>query len=187
MILPIYIYGHPVLRKPTEEIDKDYPNLKQLISDMYETMYYTHGVGLAAPQIGLPIRLFVIDAQPFLEDEDYKGSLKEFKRTFINPYIVEEEGKKWDFEEGCLSIPGIRENVGRQEKITVEYYDEDFNFHRETFDDIIARVIQHEHDHIEGKLFLDHINPLKRKMLKGRLNDLAAGKTNVPYPHKLGK
>lgn len=187
MILPIYAYGEPVLRKEGEEIDANYPNLKQLIADMYETMYASHGVGLAAPQIGLPIRLFVIDAGPFLEEEEDPKLPKEFKRTFINAYIVNEEGKKWDFEEGCLSIPQIRENVSRHSKITLEYQDEDFNWHEEEFDGIIARIIQHEHDHTDGVMFVDHINPLKRRLLKGRLNDISLGRVNVDYKMRFPK
>lgn len=187
MILPIYAFGEPVLRKEGEEIDANYPNLKQLIADMYETMYASHGVGLAAPQIGLPIRLFVIDAGPFLEEEEDPKLPKEFKRTFINAYIVNEEGKKWDFEEGCLSIPQIRENVSRHSKITLEYQDEDFNWHEEEFDGIIARIIQHEHDHTDGVMFVDHINPLKRRLLKGRLNDISLGRVNVDYKMRFPK
>lgn len=181
MILPIYAYGDPVLRKEAEEIDANYPNLKQLIADMYETMYASHGVGLAAPQIGLPIRLFVIDASPFLEEEEDPNLPKEFKKTFINAFIINEEGKKWEFEEGCLSIPQIRENVNRHSKITIEYQDEDFNWHEEEYDGIIARIIQHEHDHTDGKLFVDYISPLKRRLLKGKLNDISSGKVNVDY------
>lgn len=186
MILPIYAYGEPVLRKEAEEIDENYPNLKELIANMYETMYASHGVGLAAPQIGLPIRLFVIDATPFLEDEE-DSPIKEFKRTFINAYIIEEEGKKWDFEEGCLSIPQIRENVNRHSKITIEYQDEDFNWHEETYDGVIARVIQHEHDHTDGILFVDHLSPLKRRLLKGKLKDVSEGKMNVDYKMRYPK
>lgn len=186
MILPIYAYGDPVLRKECEEITPDYPNLKELVANMYETMYASNGVGLAAPQIGLPIRLFVVDAASFLEDEEGDGP-KEFKRTFINPYIIEEDGKKWDFEEGCLSIPQIREKVSRHPKIRLEYQDEDFNWHEEEFDGMIARIIQHEHDHIDGILFIDHINPLKRRLLKGKLNDITAGKVNIDYKMRFPK
>lgn len=186
MILPIYAYGEPVLRKEAEEIDENYPNLKQLIADMYETMYASHGVGLAAPQIGIPIRLFLVDATPFLEDEE-NAPEKEFKRTFINAYIIEEEGKKWNFEEGCLSIPHIRENVARHPKITVEYQDENFEWHEETFDGVIARVIQHEHDHTDGVLFVDHINPLKRRLLKGKLKDISEGNIDVDYKMRFPK
>lgn len=180
MILPIYAYGDPVLRKEAEEIPDDYPNLKELIANMFETMYASNGVGLAAPQVGISLRLFVVDAGSMLEDEE-DAPVKEFKKAFINPYIIEESGKKWDFEEGCLSIPFIRENVSRQPKVLLEYQDEDLNWHEEEFDGIIARIIQHEHDHIEGKLFIDHINPLKRRLLKGKLNDISAGKVHTDY------
>lgn len=180
MILPIYAYGDPVLRKEGEDIDANYPQLKELIANMYETMYESHGVGLAAPQIGLPIRLFVIDASPLLEDDD-DAKVKDFKRTFINAYIIDEKGEKWEFEEGCLSIPNIREKVSRHEKIVVEYQDENFVQHEEEFDGLIARVIQHEHDHTDGKLFIDYLNPLRRRLLKGKLSDISAGKVDVGY------
>jgi peptide deformylase len=188
MILPVIAYGDPVLRKQAEDIDADYPNLKQLIANMYETMYASSGVGLAAPQVGLPIRLFVVDAAPMFDDEDETGKpKKEFKRTFINAYIIEEEGKKWEFEEGCLSIPTIRENVNRHSKIKIEYQDEDFNWHEEEFDGIIARIIQHEHDHTDGILFIDHVNPLRRRLLKGKLSDISAGRVNTDYRMKYPK
>lgn len=183
MIIPIIAYGDPVLRKEAEDITPDYPNLKELIANMYETMYASSGVGLAAPQIGLPIRLFVVDAAPMFEDEEGDAK-KEFKRTFINAYILGEEGKKWDFEEGCLSIPTIREKVNRHSKIKIEYRDEDFNLHEEEFDGIIARIIQHEHDHTDGKLFIDHISPLRRRLLKGKLNDISAGRVHTDYRMK---
>lgn len=181
MILPIVAYGDPILKKEGEEIEKDYPFLEELIENMYETMYHAEGVGLAAPQIGKAIRLFIVDASPFEEDD---ASLKGFKRTFINPIIVEEEGEEWSFNEGCLSIPGIRENVIRQPKITIEYMDEDFNLKEEVFEGIAARIIQHEYDHIEGILFTDHINPLKRRLLKSKLNNISKGNVKVAYRMK---
>jgi peptide deformylase len=179
MILPIVAYGDPVLRKETAEIDADYPKLKELIANMFETMYASHGVGLAAPQIGLPIRLFIVDGEP-IDEKNLKG----FRKVFINPYIVEEEGDAWDYEEGCLSIPNIRENVKRLPRIRLEYQDENFEFHDEVFEGIAARIIQHEHDHIEGILFLDHVSAFKRRLLKNKLADISKGKIHVDYKMK---
>lgn len=186
MILPIVAYGDPVLKKLSREINGNYPNLKQLIADMFETMYNAKGVGLAAPQVGLSIRLFVIDASGFAEGEDKEkyGHLKDFKKVFINAHIVEESGDEWDFEEGCLSIPGIREAVDRQPEVVLQYYDENLVFHEEKFTGIPARIIQHEYDHIEGILFTDHLNPLKRRLLKRKLNDISIGKVDVNYKMK---
>ena len=184
MILPIVAYGDPVLKKEAEEINKDYPFLEELIDNMFETMYEAEGVGLAAPQIGKSIRLFIVDASPFEEEEP---KLKGFKKVFINPIIVEEEGEEWNFNEGCLSIPGIREDVKRQPQITIEYYNEKFDLIEETYKGIAARVIQHEYDHIEGVLFTDLINPLKRRLLKGRLNNISKGNVKVPYRMKFPK
>jgi len=184
MILPIVAYGDPVLKKEAEEIEQDYPKLQELIDNMFETMYNAEGVGLAAPQIGKSIRLFIVDASPFEEDEP---ALKGFKKTFINPIIVEETGKDWAFNEGCLSIPGVREDVNRQPKITIEYYDREFNLIEETFEGLAARVIQHEYDHVEGILFTDHINPLKRRLLNSRLNNISKGNVKVPYRMKFPK
>ena len=188
MILPVVAYGDPVLRKKTEEIEANYPDLQKLIENMFETMYNAPGVGLAAPQIGLPIRMFIVDtAYIHEEDEDElspeeREELKEgIKRVFINPIIVEETGKKWEYEEGCLSIPGIREEVTRQDTVTIEYYDEDFVLREETYDGLNGRVIQHEYDHIEGILFTDHLKPLKRRMLKSRLDRISSGKVDVSY------
>ncbi|MAY83600.1 MAG: peptide deformylase [Flavobacteriales bacterium] len=181
MILPIVAYGDPVLKKEAEEIEENYPDLKELIANMYETMYNAEGVGLAAPQIGKSVRIFVVDASPFAEDDP---SLEGFKRTFINPIILEEEGEKWSFNEGCLSIPGIRENVDRQPSIVIEYQDENFELKEERFDGIAARIIQHEYDHIEGILFTDHVNPLKRRLLKTKLNNISKGNVKVPYRMK---
>lgn len=185
MILPIRAFGDPVLKKVAQDITPDHPGLKELIADMFETMYAASGVGLAAPQIGHSIRLFVVDASPFAEEEDGKPSeephLKDFKRVFINAYIVEEEGEEWPFEEGCLSIPGIREEVERQPRIVLQYLDEHFKEHEETFEGFAARVIQHEHDHLDGILFTDHISPLRRRMIKGRLRDISEGRTDAKY------
>ncbi|CAG0991748.1 Peptide deformylase [Flavobacteriales bacterium] len=178
MILPIVAYGTPVLRKVAEEIDADYPDLKEFIANMYETMYNAGGVGLAAPQVGKSIRLFVVDAAPFEEDEP---SLKNFKKVFINPIILEEKGQEWKFNEGCLSIPGIREDVSRKPTITIEYFDEKFKLKEETYEGIAARIIQHEYDHIEGVLFTDRINPLKRQLLKKKLSEIAKGNVEVKY------
>ncbi len=163
MILPIVAYGDPVLKQEAEDIEKDYPNLDKLLKDMFETMYNAAGVGLAAPQIGKSIRLFIVDAAPFAEDdeEDEYPEAKDFKRVFINPEIVEESGDEWGFEEGCLSIPNIREEVYRQSDLYIEYYDEKFEFQKEKLSGITARIVQHEYDHIEGILFTDHLNPLK--------------------------
>lgn len=183
MILPIVAYGTPVLREETEEIDKNYPDLKLLIEDMWETMYASKGVGLAAPQIGKPIRLFLVDASGFNEDDEHP-ELENFKRVFINPIIVEETGKEWKFEEGCLSIPGIREDVSRKPNVVIEYYNEKFELIEETIDGIAARIVQHEYDHIEGVLFTDKINPLRKRLIKGKLNDIAKGNIKVSYRMK---
>lgn len=188
MILPIVGYGDPVLRKKCEEIPAAYPGLKEIVSNMYETMYNAYGVGLAAPQVGLPIRLFVIDTAPFGEDEDLskeeQEQLKNFRRTFINAKMLNEEGEEWGFNEGCLSIPEVREDVYRHERITIAYYDEDFSKHTEVFDGLIARVIQHEYDHIEGILFTDKISPLKKQLIKRKLQNIMEGKTRPDYRMK---
>ena len=185
MILPIVAYGDPVLKKRATEISKDYPNLEQIIANMYETMYGAHGVGLAAPQVGLSIRLFLVDTAPFSDDESYtseeQAELKAFKRTFINAKILEESGEEWSFNEGCLSIPNVREEVWRCPKIKIEYQDEDFTTHVEEFEGLIARVIQHEYDHIEGVLFTDKVSSLKKRLLKGKLTNISKGKTSVDY------
>jgi peptide deformylase len=194
MILPIVAYGDPVLREEAEEIGDDYPNLKELIANMYETMYKAPGVGLAAPQIGLAIRLFVVDTvQMFEEDEDGEKPKKKRKKStkeeqevgiikaFINPIILEEGGKLWPYEEGCLSIPGIHEEVMRHEKVTIEYQNENFELITETYDGLTARVIQHEYDHIEGVLFTDKLKPLKRQLLKKRLDRISKGDVDVSY------
>lgn len=185
MTLPILAYGDPVLRKVAKEIDKDYPKLDELISNMYETMYKASGVGLAAPQIGLPIRLFVIDTGPFAEDDEFteaeRAILGDFKRVFINAQMLEEQGRNWNFNEGCLSIPEIREDVSRKDTITIRYMDENFKEHTETYDGLLARVIQHEYDHLEGILFTDKLSSLKRRLLKGKLNNISKGNIEVDY------
>jgi peptide deformylase len=190
MIYPIVVYGDPVLRKKCVDIDKDYEGLSQLIKDMYETMYDASGVGLAAPQIGKAIRLFVIDASPFAEVEEgedpefTEAEMKQmngFKKTFINAQILEETGEEWKFNEGCLSIPKIREDVFRKPTLTIEYFDENFKKHKETYDGVIARVIQHEYDHIEGILFTDKISAFKRKLISGKLTDISKGKFRADY------
>ncbi|KOY53048.1 peptide deformylase [Polaribacter dokdonensis] len=185
MILPIVAYGDPVLRKMGVEIDKDYPNLKELIANMKETMYNASGVGLAAPQIGKAIRLFVIDASPFAEDDDLddeeRATLKEFNRVYINPKILDEEGEEWTFNEGCLSIPDVREDVTRKPKVTLEYQDEDFNTHTEVLDGLAARVFQHEYDHIEGVLFTDKVSSLKKRLIKRKLENISKGKIRADY------
>lgn len=178
MILPIYLYGQPVLRKVAKDISKDYPNLRELIDNMFETMYNADGVGLAAPQIGLDIRLFVIDLEPLAEDDPrFSG----FKKVFINPKIVEYSGEIVKMEEGCLSIPGINEAVEREEKIRIQYLDENFVSHDEEYTDFFARCIQHEYDHIEGNLFVDKISAIRKQLIKSKLNNLVKGKTNCHY------
>ena len=188
MILPIVAYGDPILKKVGEEIDENYPDLKQLIASMWDTMYKASGVGLAAPQIGKSIRLFIVDASPFADDEEYSEDdrkiFKDFKKVFINPYIVEEEGKEWTFNEGCLSIPEIREDVNRKPDITINYLDENFVEHEETYTGIPARIIQHEYDHIVGVLFTDRISPLKKRVLKKKLANIAKGNIDVRYKMK---
>ena len=184
MIYPIYVYGTPVLRKVAEDITPDYPNLKEFIEDMWETMYFSDGLGLAAPQVGKSIRLFVIDGSPMEEDEP---KLKDFKKVFINAKITERVEEEILYNEGCLSIPLLREDVDRPIKIRMEYYDENFNFHDEWFDGMAARVIQHEYDHLEGILFVDRLAPLKKSLLKGKLNSIMKGKFKVDYKVKLPK
>ena len=185
MILPIVAYGDPVLRKVGTEIDKDYPQLEKLIADMKETMYNAQGVGLAAPQIGKAIRLFLIDASPFADDEDLseedRKALENFNHVFINAKIVEETGDEWAFNEGCLSIPDVREDVFRQETITIEYQDENFEKHTQTLSGLAARVFQHEYDHIEGILFTDKLSSLKKRLIKKKLENISKGKINAGY------
>ena len=185
MILPIVAYGDVVLRKKCTNITPDYPNLKEILDNMYETMYNALGVGLAAPQVGYAIRIFLVDASPFAEDESFSEEeakeLENFKRTFINAKIIEEEGDEWAFNEGCLSIPHIREDVFRQPKIKMEYQDENFKTHVEEFEGLIARIIQHEYDHIEGVLFTDKISTFKKRLIKGKLLNISKGKIEVDY------
>jgi len=191
MIYPIVAYGDPVLRKITLEIDKSY-DVKKLSEDMYETMYNAKGVGLAAPQIGLNLRMFVVDGRPFNEGEDMKGrdidpSLIDFKKVFINAEILEEDGDDWAFEEGCLSIPDVREDIYRPEYVTIRYFDTDWNEHIEEHEGLAARIIQHEYDHIDGILFTDHLNPVKKRMLKNKLAKITKGRVDVDYKMKFPK
>lgn len=186
MILPIVAYGSPVLRKICDEITPGYPELNKLIADMWETMYNSNGVGLAAPQVNVPIRLFVMDSEQIFEnqEEDEKGEYPDepgYKGVFINAQIIKLNGKEWAYNEGCLSIPKIREDIYRNEEITLEFEDENFVIHTKTFNGITARVILHEYDHIEGKLFIDHLKPLKRKLMKRKLDDISRGKIKVDY------
>jgi len=184
MILPIVAYGTPVLKKKGKDITPEYPAFEQLLENMWETMYEANGVGLAAPQVGIAIRLFIVDASPFADDdeltEEEQKQLTGFKKVFINPQI-EESGEEWAFNEGCLSIPDIREDVYRQEEIQIRYWDENFKEHTEQYSGLAARVIQHEYDHIEGVLFTDKLSPLKKKLIKGKLNNIAKGNIDVDY------
>ena len=179
MIYPIVLFGDPVLKKKAQDIPHG-EDVKELVSDMFETMYAASGVGLAAPQIGKSIRLFVIDSTPMMENEE-----DGMKQAFINAEILEEEGDPWPFEEGCLSIPGIREDVKRPPNIKIKYFDEDWNEHIRELDDITARVIQHEYDHIEGVLFTDHVSPFKKRLLKGKLASISKGKVDADYRVKI--
>ncbi len=181
MKLPIIAYGDPVLKRKGEAIDRDYPDLAELIDNMFETMYAAHGVGLAAPQVGRSIRLFVIDASPFAEDDPV---LKDFKKVFINAEMLDEEGEKWLFNEGCLSIPDIREDISRYPDIRIRYTDENWVEHEESFTGLAARVIQHEYDHIEGKLFTEKLSPLRKAMIKSKLEAISRGQVDVDYKMK---
>lgn len=187
MILPIVAYGHPVLRQVAEDIDPAaYPDLDKLIADMWETMYASNGVGLAAPQINRPIRLFVIDSEQIFanrdedDDEEYPDA-PGYKGVFLNAHIVEEAGDDWAYNEGCLSIPRIREDIYRAEEVTIRYLDEHFQPQERTFDGVTGRVILHEYDHIDGKLFIDHLSPLKRKLMKRKLDDISRGAIRTDY------
>lgn len=188
MIRPIVAYGATVLKKKSENISEEYPNLSKLIEDMWETMYASKGVGLAAPQIGLSVRIFVIDTKPFASDDELDPAeaktLEFFKKVFINPQIIKEEGDLWSFNEGCLSIPEVREDVNRKEKITIQYRDEKFKLHTEILDGLAARVVQHEYDHIEGILFTDHLSSLKKRLIKNKLTSISKGLITVDYPMK---
>ncbi len=182
MIRPVYIYGTPVLRKVATDLTPDYPNLKELIADMFETMYHSDGIGLAAPQIGISIRLFVIDASPLEEDHP---DMKNFKRVFINAHITERTGESVLYNEGCLSLPGLREDVNRESTVVMRYMNENFEEIVERFDGLAARIIQHEYDHLDGILFPDRLSPLRRQILKGKLQGIAKGKFNASYRYKL--
>ena len=195
MIIPIVAYGDPVLKKLAGDISEEYPNLDTLIENMFETMYEAAGVGLAAPQIGRDIRLFITDGSPFAdEDEDEDGNpvepdpravgIENFKQVFINPIIVEESGEEWSFKEGCLSIPKVREEVFRKEKIRITYYDENWDFKDEYYDGYAARIIQHEYDHIEGVLFTDHLSSIKKKLIASKLQNISKGQIKVDYRMK---
>lgn len=185
MILPIVSFGNPILRKVTQEIGKSYPNLRELIDNMFETMYAAPGVGLAAPQIGLSIRLFIVDAGGYADEKN--PELIDFKKVFINAQIVEEEGEEWLFNEGCLSFPKLREDIMRKPKIHIQYYDENFDYHNEWFDGMVARIIQHEYDHTDGVVFTDHLSSLKKQLIKGKLNDIIMGNVEVNYKIKFAK
>jgi peptide deformylase len=184
MILPVVAFGDPILRKKGESLSKQFEEITSLIENMWETMYGAEGVGLAAPQIGKSLRLFLVDASPFSEDEP---ELEGFKRVFINPEIIEESGEEWQFKEGCLSIPGIRENVKRHETIRIKYFDQNFLEHIEDFSGLAARIIQHEYDHINGILFIDKINPLKKQMIKRKLTDISKGIVKAGYRMRFPK
>jgi len=192
MILPILSYGSPILRKECDEFEEG-ESLKELVSDMFETMYAASGVGLAGPQIGISKRIFTVDASPFSEPEEGEEldeklkELKDFKKVFVNPIIENETGSPWLFSEGCLSIPGIREDVERKALIKISYYDENWNFFEESYQGIAARIIQHEYDHIEGILFTDHLNPLKKRLMKRKLDEISTGKVEVNYKMKFLK
>jgi peptide deformylase len=176
MIYPIVMYGDPVLRQKASDIEKG-TDIKQLVEDMYETMYNASGIGLAAPQIGKSMRIFVVDGT-IIEDDP---AMTDFKKVFVNPVMLEEVGEPWEYEEGCLSIPNIREKILRKERVTVRYYDEEWNLKEESYDGIKARIIQHEYDHIEGKMFVDYLTPLKKRLLKGKLADISKGRVDTEY------
>lgn len=180
MIYPIVVYGDPVLKREADEIEEGSMDVIKLRDDMFETMYEASGIGLAAPQIGKSIRMFIVDGSP-LEEE----GMEDFKKVFINPEIVWEEGDKWNFEEGCLSIPGIREEISRHSKLRINYLDENFVEHEEEFDGMKARIIQHEYDHIDGVLFTDYLSPFKKRVLKGKLNNISKGKCDADYKIKI--
>ncbi len=184
MILKIVGFGHPALRKENKEITPDFPNLQELIDNMFETMYNANGVGLAGPQVDVNYRIFVIDGEPMEDILDNGENMEGFKKVFINAQMVDEKGKEWSFEEGCLSIPDVRENVSRNDTITLRYQDEKLEEHTESFSGMKARIIQHEYDHIEGVLFTDYLSGLRKKVLKGRLNKISKGDIKVSYPMK---
>ncbi len=182
MIYPVYVYGTSVLRKKAQEIDKNFEGLDIFIEEMFETIKTAEGVGLAAPQVGESLRLFIVDASEIdSEDEEY---VKDFRKVFINPVILEESGDEWIFNEGCLSIPDIREDVSRQDKIRIQYYDQEWNFYDEEYDGIRARIIQHEYDHLDGIMFVDKISPIRKRLLKAKLYAISKGKIDVHYKIK---
>ena len=178
MTYPIYVYGHPVLRQVAKKIGRDYPDLGKFIDDMFETMYNSDGLGLAAPQVGKSVRLFVIDGEPLAKEHP---EMKDFKKVFINPQVKERKGEKVPMNEGCLSLPGLHEEVDRESEIHIEYYDENWEFHDETYNGYKARVILHEYDHLDGVLFTDRLSPLRRRLLKGKLTDISKGKFEADY------
>ncbi|NOT75515.1 MAG: peptide deformylase [Cyclobacteriaceae bacterium] len=178
MVYPIVMYGDPVLRKRAKEVEKGSMDIKAFAADMFETMYAAHGIGLAAPQIGKSIRIFIVDGTTL---EDVDDDMTAFKKIFVNPEILEETGDEWPFEEGCLSIPNIREDVNRPEKLKVRYYDEEWNQKTEDYDGMKARIIQHEYDHLNGKMFVDYLSPLKKRMLKGKLTNISKGDVDTEY------
>jgi len=178
MTYPIYVYGHPVLRKVAQEIERDYPDLDRFIEDMFETMYNSDGLGLAAPQIGKSVRLFVIDGEPLAKDHP---EMREFKKAFINPQVVERKGAKVAVNEGCLSLPGLHEEVDRESEIRIQYYDPQWNYHDDVYTGYKARIVLHEYDHLDGVLFPDRLSPLRRRLLKGKLNDISRGKFEASY------
>jgi len=184
MILPIYVYGSSILRRVAQDISPDYPNLKRLIDDMFETMSQSDGIGLAAPQVGLSIRLIVIDGTPLAKDDP---SLKDFRKVFINPYIEERFGEKVIYSEGCLSIPNIHEEVEREEKVRISYMDENFTVHNEVFEGFAARIVQHEYDHLEGILFTDRLSPIRKQLLRSKLSAISKGKFTADYKCRLVK
>ncbi len=184
MVRPVYIYGSPVLRKVAQDITPDYPNLDSLISDMFETMEQSDGIGLAAPQIGLSIRLFVVDGTPLAEDDP---NLKDFRRVFINAHITERGGEKTIYNEGCLSIPGLHEDVERESTIKIRYVDRNFVEHEEVYSGMAARIIQHEYDHLDGILFTDRVSPIRKQLLRAKLNAIAKGKFSASYKYRLAK
>ena len=182
MIFPIVLYGDPVLKKKAVDIAQGDESVKEFVESMFETMYAANGVGLAAPQVGQSLRLFVLDTTPMEEDEKHG-----LKKAFINPTMLDELGEEWAFEEGCLSIPGIRADVNRKPEIRIKYFDEHWEEHEESYDGVKARVIQHEYDHIEGKLFTDYLTPFKKRLLKGKLANISKGKTDAEYRVKVPK
>lgn len=184
MVYPVMLYGSPVLRKVSKEIDKNFSGLKTLVEDMFDTMYKADGMGLAAPQIGKSLRLFILDASLLKENDP---SLEGFKKVFVNPSITEEDGEELSFNEGCLSIPLIREDVMRKQRIRIQYYDENWNYHDEYYDGVKARIMQHEYDHLNGILFTDKVPPLKKKLLKSKLIEISRGRVEVNYPVKTQK